>query len=402
MKKPVYIVLLAVAIGVLLLRLSLIPLETPAQTWFGQRCIGSFEEFAFFPWRLDQVNEVSEPSFAKQIALPETEADTANVQLLGIRDGIHGKEIWISRWVSGGQGTLIVDYLIFLPGRSEWRKVLFPLLVQPYSFANFTSANGDMWTVYTENSYREEEVEVKIAKYNEQRNVFDIVASLALPYFYGPLIQFDSEGEVFYFFQPNETVYSFSLATQTLRELKSIRDFDVVEVASTSGGFYLLGPGQSQWLGSEQLRYVSLDDETVSIISGNLIPVPGNVFVDQVSGSLFVDDEATLWMGIYARYSSKGWSVTHPSRLSYFLSDFRDANFSFGSPHVIAEIDGMFIIQRDWGRRTSMGTAIYDPDTQLGCWFTHRVGSIMQDAVGNIWFLAEGMLYMQNFPADIP
>lgn len=188
MKKPVYIVLLTVAIGVLLLRLSSTPLKTPAQTWFGQRCIGSFEEFAFFPWRLDQVNEVSEPSFANQIALPETEADTANLQLLGIRDGIQGKEIWISRWVSGGQGTLIVDYLIFLPDRNEWRKVLFPLLVQPYSFANFASANGDMWTVYTGNSYREEEVEVKIAKYNEQRNVFDIVASLALPYFYGPLI----------------------------------------------------------------------------------------------------------------------------------------------------------------------------------------------------------------------
>jgi hypothetical protein len=41
------------------------------------------------------------------------------------------------------------------------------------------------------------------------------------------------------------------------------------------------------------------------------------------------------------------------------------------------------------------GTAWFDPDTQTGCQFTNRFGSVVEDNEARIWFVADGILYRE-------
>lgn len=229
------------------------------------------------------------------------------------------------------------DYLVLLPDKREWRVVSLPSGADPFLFHHYISSEGDVWVLY----WDDDAGPATVAKYRQETNAFDIVGQFSLPKISRYLIGFDANSQVFYFFMPDGEVNAYSLGTQELTQQAYSHNSRVVTIAWAKDGFYLLDFGGSPWLTRGQLRYFSVEDNSVSVITGSFVPVPGNAFTDQVSGSLFVDSAEGLWMGIYARYASGRWNVTHPNQLAYLFSDFRMPNFGFGSPHIVAELGGL-------------------------------------------------------------
>lgn len=360
-------------------------------------CIGTFDEFAYFPDESDMNKALILPlspwSIATQLPDPEDEKLIKNVyrtKILTTRRGNGEEEIWIQRLFN----VLLTprpqdEIMIFNVNSGEWK--IFPDEIgeTKISIASlFVMNDGSVWA---KNFYHPANTDLLNDKiplfsvYNEELEEFEFAENdlfigdgQSPDGIYYPEIVLLDKNDIFWIFVQFDGLYSYDTKSDQVKKHLDISNFIVDDATMLSdGNIYFVPDNYPELYPEGVIKKYHRDTEEVEEIS-----VPDESWLRFTS--ILVDENDNLWLSAVGRLAPDG--TWHKLNSEYQVYTGLVIDFS-GSDQTL-----WFSRFSDWDLNID-GLAWFDPDTGDGCWFTNIYTPVVEDDTGTMWLVAEETLY---------
>lgn len=353
-------------------------------------CIGTFEEFAFYPETVDPSIFLLEgftfPVDLEEIAMPTPEGERKQrsnyynwLQTTRLVDG--EVEILIERQFT--DRGIPNELLIYNATTRGWKVFSADIGETTVAISMlWTTSDGAIWAMNS-NRYYDHSIWDRVpffSKFDEETETFDLVensifrVSTDETYHYD-LVMLD-RNDVFWVFVQYDGLYSFNTQSGEVIKHASFPDYIIGDAAILSNGTI----------------YFTQESYTTNQIIVSLfrfIPDAGDMEEIKLPDErldeffyIFVDRNDNLWLG------ATGW--IEPDGSWHLLSMTSES-------HPILRIDFESIDGKLWFSRemtwNTSGTAWYQPGTGEGCWLTDFYGRIVEDDSGVYWFELNHSLY---------
>lgn len=369
-----------------------------------QQCIGSFHAYAYtVPEKGNALQETTLPPspWLIEASLPASLKKDSHDTVAATRSVGDYIEVWINRESTNGlSDTTLREFLIYRTDIQEWKIVSAQVedtevFVDRLYVANDDSIwGGNAWDFDNATGFRTDLASAPVlSKYNEQTERFEFVQGIQMmpsvwersdhfPIFSKILL--DSKG-VFWIFAHADGIYSYDPSTQVIEHQAKTPDLQFRRVAlAPDGSIYFL----KRW---ESVQFALQNDELFHFFpeTGEIEPLEIPRERWPAFGNMLVDHTGRLWLDTVGWRELDGiWHRMYPNPSQYFRKMEVEADYRWATPNVILESSNGYI----W-YRAEKGMAWFDPQTEVGCWFTTENTNIVEDQENTLWMEANKKLY---------
>jgi hypothetical protein len=378
-------------------------------------CIASFADFAYrAPLNnRDYMSQVHLPAWEAVSQVPILETSSASYPFMLpqiVRLTESGQEIWV-RVTEIPVGATSSDYFaVFNINLSTWR--IIPALIETngpsasdlFLVQNQIIARTD-WASRRGSEFSLDQTIPVIARFDDSINRFYYISEapeiniIAGHPESSPVLITAASPDSLYIFNANEHIMRYVPAENEFTQLPRADESMLPVVSATTFGQNRLvyevysSPLTAPYFRLHENVLFEMDLVTDQI---RTIESPANW---PIHSRILFDISGRLWLGATGYRETDGqWVLIHEEAAA-FLERVDGGGYSYvWGPAILIKqsSDGRLWYTRYQDTSGWVdGTAWFDPDTQTGCQFTNRFGSVVEDNEARIWFVADGILYRE-------
>jgi hypothetical protein len=393
------------------LLLTLIACTTPSTQTYKDKCIDSFDIFAY-SWpdpttpSLDTVLplepwlEIAVLPDMSQVPWPYNE-----FYVEAIRSSADSTEIWLATFdgkFHRAEEAMYYQIIVYQLEMGTW-KFISAATGDPKIHVGkvFITEDGSIWGQNSWDFNSEEDEMPTLSRYNRKTEVFEIEQkSMVSTHRQGKrsghppdvLVYLDS---LFWVFAHQDAIYTFNPDERKITRQINL-PMIVWDIAPAPDGsiYFDTAPVWEHGIIIEEHKLRRFFPEKGEIIT---LEFPSKLWPPY--WKMLVDSHDRLWLDAIGWQSSNGnWHRIYPNPFLYWFKIATNSKYAWKNP--TAEILIQSIDKRLWFRKYDLkersdtrGVAWYDPQTGDGCWITTEPAIVKEDQQGNLWMVAGGKLY---------